>query len=91
MVQAVWKVDGLWLRSLSISSSSFSFTPINTGQAWSRFQRDGSTVPPTLTYRPLPFDPVVLKRRLYRAPVERIEDPVWARSSGRSWTRSTVR
>jgi uncharacterized protein (TIGR02421 family) len=75
VVKAVWDVD----RILADVSESFDFllqvTPVNGGAAWSEFKRTKFNRPPTLLYRPTSDEPVVLKRRLYQAPVERIEDP----------------
>jgi len=78
VVKAVWDVD----RILAEVSESFDFllqvTPVNGPQAWSEFKRKKFERPPTLLYRPTPDEPIVLKRTLYRAPVERIEDPALA-------------
>ena len=75
VVKAVWEVD----RQLAEVADSFEFllqvTPMNAEQAWRDFQRGRFEVAPTFRYRPLPVDPVVLKRRLYQPPVERVEDP----------------
>jgi uncharacterized protein (TIGR02421 family) len=75
VVKAVREVD----RTLAEVSEAFEFllqlTPTNGRQAWFRFKRHGFRSPPALHYRPLLLDPVVLKRRLFRTPVERIEDP----------------
>lgn len=53
-------------------------TPVNAGDAWREFQRRGFEHTPELHYRPRPVDPGLLKRQLYRIPVERIEDPTLA-------------
>ncbi|MBL7077493.1 MAG: DUF1704 domain-containing protein [Kiritimatiellae bacterium] len=78
VVKAVWDVD----RMLAEASDQFDFllqlTPVNAEQAWSKFKRSRYQGSPTFHYRPLPAEPAVLKRRLYRAPVERIEDPALA-------------
>lgn len=75
VVKAVWDVD----RILAEVSESFDFllqvTPVNGGAAWSEFKRTKFNHAPTLLYRPMSDEPVVLKRKLYQAPVERIEDP----------------
>jgi len=75
VVKAVWEVD----RQLAEVSDSFDFllqvTPDNAEQAWREFERNRFEMAPVFQYRPLPADPVVLKRRLYSAPVERVEDP----------------
>jgi len=75
LVKAVWEVD----RRLAEVSDSFDYllqvTPTNAESAWRAFQRSRFERAPLFRYRPLPIDPVVLKRRLYEAPVERTEDP----------------
>ena len=78
VVKAVWDVD----RMLAEASDQFDFllqlTPVNTEQAWNAFKRTKYQRKPVLHYRPLPAESVVLKRNLYKAPVERIEDPALA-------------
>jgi len=78
VVKAVWDVDTM----LAQASDQFDFllqlTPVNTEQAWNQFKRSNYQRKPVFHYRPLPAEPVELKRNLYRAPVERIEDPALA-------------
>lgn len=75
MVKAVWKVD----RELAELANAFDLlllaTPTNTEAAWHAFRRKGFARAPVFTYRPLPVEPALLKRRLWKIPVERIEDP----------------
>ena len=75
VVKAVWEVD----RRLAEVSDSFDsllqVTPVNAEVAWREFQRRRFEREPVFRYRPLPVDPITLKRRLYHAPVERVEDP----------------
>ena len=75
MVKAVWETD----RILAETSESYEFllqlTPVNGERAWSRFEGSRFQKVPAFHYRPQPADPVVLKRNLFKAPVERIEDP----------------
>jgi uncharacterized protein (TIGR02421 family) len=75
VVRAVWEVD----RQLAEVADSFDFllqvTPVNAEQAWREFRRGRFEAAPRFRYRPVPIDPVVLKRRLYQPPVERVEDP----------------
>jgi len=74
MVKAVWEVD----RRLGDVAEQFDLlllsTPVNSREAWHRFRRARFEKPPVFRYRPLPVDPVVLKRHLYAAPIERVED-----------------
>ena len=63
VVKAVWEVD----KKLAEVSDAFEFllqlTPVNTQQAWHQFESGKFQRKPTLHYRPLLVDPVVLKRR----------------------------
>ena len=75
MVKAVWDVD----RQLAAIADAFDFllqvTPVNAEAAWRTFRRDLFQTPPQFVYRPLSFEPALLKRRLYAIPIERTEDP----------------
>jgi len=50
-------------------------TPVNAPQAWEAFQASGFATPPEFHYRPLTLHLADLKRSLYQAPVDEIEDP----------------
>ena len=75
VVKAVWEVD----RRLSQISNVFDFllevSPVNSDDAWNEFKRSDFEQSPKLHYRPIPYDPVLLKRQLYRIPIEGVEDP----------------
>ena len=75
VVKSVWEVD----RRLTEVSNSFDFllqvTPINSDDAWREFRRLNFDRAPRFHYRPTPYDPGLLKRDLYRIPVDRVEDP----------------
>ena len=75
VVKAVLDID----RQLADVDRSFDLllqaTPVNAESAWRDFRRAKFEKPPVFYYRPLPMDPVLLKRQLYLIPVERIEDP----------------
>jgi uncharacterized protein (TIGR02421 family) len=75
VVPAVFEID----RQLAEIARSFDLllqaTPVNAESAWHEFRRSRFEKPPVFYYRPLPVDPVLLKRQLYQIPVERIEDP----------------
>ena len=79
VVKAVWDVD----RQLAAVSNQFDYllqlTPVNTKNAWKRFESEHFERVPEFHYRPLPVDPTVLKRELYKIPLERIEDPALQR------------
>jgi uncharacterized protein (TIGR02421 family) len=53
-------------------------TPVNTEQAYRAFRRSKATKQPRFRYRPLDVDPGLVKRALYRVPIERVEDPTLA-------------
>ncbi|MCF7811687.1 DUF1704 domain-containing protein [bacterium] len=78
VVRAVWEID----KKLANISNSFDFllqvTPVNTNSAWVKFQNSHFEKTPELYYRPMLIDPVLVKRRLYQIPIERVEDPTLA-------------
>ena len=69
-------------RQLAEVSESFDFllqvTPINSDEAWEAFQANDFRSEPVLHYRPLPYHPNLLKRRLFDIEIDRIEDPTLA-------------
>lgn len=75
VVKAVWEVD----RRLAEVSNAFDFlfqvTPVNSGAAYAAFKRSGFDRTPVFHYRPQSFDVAHLKRELWGARIERIEDP----------------
>ncbi|MHC4939022.1 MAG: flavohemoglobin expression-modulating QEGLA motif protein [Planctomycetota bacterium] len=74
-VKAAARVDG---RLASIGAS-FDFlllmTPTNAEAAFDEFRASRYRRPPRFLYRHLPIDPIRVKRSLYEARVERVEDP----------------
>lgn len=78
LVRAVRLVD----QQLCDVSESFDFllqaTPVNSAQAWRSFADSHYRKTLALEYRPLPYHPGLLKRQLFEAPIERVEDPVVA-------------
>ncbi len=72
--RAVFKVD----HTLSSVGAAFDIllqsTPVNTIEAQAEFKRRRHQVVPVFRYRPLPADPVVLKRQLYSAPIDQVDD-----------------
>jgi len=75
VVKVVFDVD----HQLAAIGRSFDLllqaTPVNAESAWREFRRGQFDKPPVFYYRPLTIDPLLMKRRLYMIPVERIEDP----------------
>jgi len=78
MVKALWDVDRRLAESAEAVDFLLQVTPVNGEQAWRAFERQRFEREPRFHYRPLPAEPLALKRNLYRAPVERIEDPALA-------------
>lgn len=78
MVKAVWTVDQQLARINNTFDLLLAVTPTNSDQAWSKFKRDHFAKPPRFAYHPVPIDPSLLKRELFKIPIERIEDPVLA-------------
>jgi uncharacterized protein (TIGR02421 family) len=78
VVKAVWEVDRLLAEACDQFDFLLQVTPLNVEQAWRDFKRHRYGRLPVFQYRPLPADPIVMKRMLYRAPVERVEDPALA-------------
>lgn len=75
VVKAVWEID----RQLGEVSNAFDFllqlTLVNSDEAWHDFRASHFCQIPQFRYPPMPFDPPLLKRQLYRIPIERVEDP----------------
>lgn len=82
VVKAVWEID----RQLAEVGNQFDYllqlTPVNASAAWKQFQANGFDEIPEFHYRPLPVDPALLKRDLYKIPIERVEDPALQRIFG---------
>lgn len=78
VVKAVWEVDRLLAEACEQFDFLLQLTPVNGEEAWQEFRRLRFERKPVFTYRPLPAEPVVLKRNLYKAPVEQVEDPALA-------------
>ncbi len=70
----VWEVD----RELAEVASQFDVllqaTPVNAQAEWHAFRDSNFEKRPVYQYRPLPAEPLNLKRQLTRVPTERIED-----------------
>ncbi len=70
-------------RGLARISAGFDLllhvTPVNADAAWEAFRKHRYSRVPTFLYRPRTIAPGLAKRRLFRLPLERIEDPTLAR------------
>ena len=77
-VKSLWQVD----RELAGISNTFDFilqvTPTNVDEAWNRFRRGQFEREPDFASRPLKLDPSLVKRELFKIPLERVEDPTLA-------------
>ncbi len=75
VTKVVWESD----KALAEIDDSFDFllqvTPVNTHEAWEEFKKSGFKESPRFLYRPRPFDPAHIKRRLFEIEIEKIEDP----------------
>lgn len=73
--RTVFEIDA----SLADLSGSFDFllqaTPVNVERCWYQFSRSRSQRPPEFLYRPLPIDPLAMKRDLFSIRIDAIEDP----------------
>jgi len=75
IVKAVWDADHVFATIADSLDILLNVTPVNAESSFNEFRKSGFRIKPQLYYRPLPVDPLFLKRDLYRAPVHRIEDP----------------
>ncbi len=78
IVHSVWQIDRIIAEVGNIVDFLLLVTPTNSDEAFAEFKRKQFQKMPNFVYHPAPFDPVTLKRQLYKAPVERIEDPTLA-------------
>jgi uncharacterized protein (TIGR02421 family) len=74
-VKAVAEADGQLARVASAFDLLLLVSPVNTEQAYRSFRRSKMQRPPQFRYRPIDVDPARLKRALYKAPIEKVEDP----------------
>lgn len=78
MTKAVMDTD----QQLAAISENFDLllhvTPVNAHEAWQAFEKNNYAHSPEFHYRPRSADPALLKRQLYQAPLEKIEDPTLA-------------
>jgi hypothetical protein len=78
MVDAVWEVD----RQLARVSDNFDLllyvTPVNAHSEWQTFLGNHYQTTPEFHYRPRTANPAMLKRKLFQAPIEQVEDPALA-------------
>jgi len=53
-------------------------TPVNSSQEWERFQKNNYTEKPSFNYRLIALDPESEKRKLFKIPIEKVDDPTLA-------------
>ncbi len=75
MVKSVWEVDQKLAKISNAMDFLMHVTPVNMEQSWRKFKDSGFRRDPVFFYRPVSFDPSLLKRKLYEIPFDRIEDP----------------
>ena len=78
IVKSVWEADRVLAGISDSIDILLNVTPVNADSSFREFQKTRFEIKPQLHYRPLPVDPIILKRNLYNAPVTRIEDPALA-------------
>ena len=78
LVKAVWQVDAQLAQVSNTYDFLLGVTPVNPQAAWKEFQQDRFEKAPEFIYRAIPVSPLLLKRRLFSVPIERVEDPVLA-------------
>jgi len=78
LVKSVWGVDEKLAEVADLFDFLLQVTPTNHHAAWEEFRLHGCERPPVFQYRPQPVDPIVVKRQLYKVPVERVDDPAMA-------------
>jgi len=79
VVKAVWAIDSRLAGVSNQFDYLLSLSPVNASSAWEQFGRDRFEQAPEFHYRPLPVDPALLKRELYKIPIDRVEDPALQR------------
>jgi uncharacterized protein (TIGR02421 family) len=75
VVKVVWVVDSLLANISGMYDFLLNVTPINIEQAWNQFKKYKFERLPLFYYRPIPFDPAFLKKKLYQIPIDEVEDP----------------
>jgi len=78
IVHSVWQIDRIIAEVGNLVDFLLLVTPTNSDEAFEEFRKRRFDRMPNFAYHPAPFDPVTMKRQLYKAPVERIEDPTLA-------------
>lgn len=75
VLEVGWNVDEALTAIGKRLDLLLNITPVNDVAAWREFRDHGYKTDPIFHYRPLPFDPDLIKRELYALPMEEVEDP----------------
>jgi uncharacterized protein (TIGR02421 family) len=75
VVKAVFEIDHALAEVDEAFDLLLQVTPVNAAEAWNSFRRSRYEQAPAFVYRPLPFDPSRMKRRLWSVRTDRVEDP----------------
>jgi uncharacterized protein (TIGR02421 family) len=76
ITKTVFNID----NAIAKIEDSFDFllqvSPVNSKEAWETFKQSNYKTAPRFFYRPRPFDPALMKREMFKIPLEKIEDPL---------------
>ncbi|MBW2533280.1 MAG: DUF1704 domain-containing protein, partial [Deltaproteobacteria bacterium] len=78
LVRSLRRIDDQLAAVASQFDLVLEVTPANVDEAWAEFRRSRFERAPTFYYRPLPVDPIAVKRRLFAISTDRIEEPTLA-------------
>lgn len=78
IARAGWEIDEQLARLSAELEFLLHVTPLNSHGAWLEFAHAEYQQEPAFHYRLLPFDPDLLKRRLFAIELEHIEDPTFS-------------
>lgn len=76
VTKAVYEIDDAMAKIEDSFDFLLQVSPVNSKEAWEQFQSSDFKETPIFYYRPRPFDPAIVKRELFKIPIEKIEDPV---------------
>ena len=76
VTKEVFEIDDAMARIEDSFDFLLQVSPVNSKEAWEEFEENGYTKAPHFYYRPRPFDPALVKRELFKIPIEKIEDPM---------------
>jgi len=76
VTKVVYKIDDAMAKIEDSFDFLLQVSPVNSNEAWKEFQSTDFKEIPLFCYRPRPFDPSLVKRALFKIPIEEIEDPV---------------